>query len=128
MWPLPKGPPWPSGLIAYAGLALFFTTVRTILRQEWSSVPGLMLAYATSMVCAVGTGLFLSEQKHAAMTCFTGVALAALVSHDAIKVVLNFGAQAAADKGYGGKLIGALLPGKPPAPAKGEPEQDEPKD
>lgn len=106
-------------LIPYVGIAVFFTTIRTILRQEWTSISGLLVAYSTSMVCAVGTGLFLDQGKHAPMTCFVGVALAALVSHDIVKVVLNFGGEAASDRSYGKRLVGAFLP----KGAEAEPEE-----
>lgn len=105
-----------STIVPYVGIGAFFTTIRTVLRQEWTSALRLLIASSTSMVCAVGTGMFLQEQKHAQMTCFAGVALAALVSHDLIRVVLNFGDQAARDKGFGGQLFASLMPGKPPAP------------
>ena len=115
-----------DAIVAYLGVAVFFTTVRAVLRQEWRGVAGLLMGYSASLVCSVGTGLFLREQKRAFITVLVGVALAALVSFDIIKVVLNFGAQAAADKRYGAQLFSMFMPKGAPAPEEPMPKDKPP--
>lgn len=114
---------WPKDLfgshdptLGYTGVAVFFSIVRTVMRQEWRSVLELLFGTSMSMVCAVFTGFFLNQSKYPPATCFIGVAVAALLSHDAIRVLLNFGASAATDQTYGSRLLGAFLPKAPKLP------------
>lgn len=100
----------------YALVALFFGMVRSVVRQEYKNPWVLLAATVVSFGCAMFAAFVMTELKYPTWGVYSGVAMAALISNDVVKIVLNFADLASKDKGYLGRVAGAIVKVSIPQP------------